>query len=385
MARDLYDVLGVHKRASEEEIKRAYRKLAREYHPDRNPDDADAEERFKETQGAYDTLKDPEKRRAYDSGGGPFGGFGRPGGGPGGPGGAGSFGVGDLGDIFSTIFNRGRGGDTERRGADLETEVRLSFEQAVEGAQILVTVPKQARCQTCDGRGVAPDGEIRTCERCGGRGVDAESQGLFSISQPCQKCGGRGEIVTKPCPSCAGSGLTHQRKRYRVNVPAGVKDGTRIRLAGKGEDGPLGGPSGDLFVRARVAPSPVFDRRDDGNLQVEVPITVTEAALGADIEVPTLSGTKRIRIPAGTQHGAIQRLRGEGPPQPNTSERGDIRYRLSIAIPTDLTAEQRRAVEALEESFDGTDPRASLLREARLRGERHQAEASEDAEKVGAS
>ncbi|MGI8726613.1 MAG: molecular chaperone DnaJ [Solirubrobacterales bacterium] len=382
MARDLYDVLGVQKKASDEEIKRAYRKLAREYHPDRNPDDAGAEDRFKEIQGAYDTLKDPDKRRAYDAGGGPFGGYGRAGGGPGGPGG---FGVGDLGDIFSTIFNRGRGESPERRGSDLETEVRLSFEQAVEGAQILVTVPKQARCQTCDGKGVAPDGEIKTCDRCDGRGVDAESQGLFSISQPCPKCGGRGEIITKPCPSCAGSGLTHQRKRYRVNVPAGVKDGTRIRLAGKGEDGPLGGPSGDLFVRAQVAPSPVFKRRDDGNLEVEVPITVTEAMLGADVEVPTLGGTKRIRIPAGTQHGAIQRLRGEGPPAPNSSRRGDIRYRLTIAVPDDLTAEQRRAVEELEQTLDDADPRASLLREARLRGDRNRAEASEGAEKVGAS
>ncbi|MGI8726060.1 MAG: molecular chaperone DnaJ [Solirubrobacterales bacterium] len=382
MARDLYDVLNVGNKASDEEIKRAYRKLAREYHPDRNPDDSGAEERFKEIQGAYDTLKDPDKRRQYDAGGGPLGGFGR-GGGPGGPGG---FGVGDLGDIFSSIFNRGGGGNQPRRGSDLETEVRLSFEQAVEGAQILVTVPKQARCQTCDGKGAAPDGEVRTCDRCGGRGVDAESQGLFSISQPCPKCGGRGEIISKPCPSCAGSGLTHQRKRYRVNVPAGVKDGTRIRLAGKGEDGPLGGPSGDLFVRAQVAPSPVFDRREDGSLQVEVPITVTEALLGADVEVPTLTGTKRIRIPAGTQHGAIQRLRGEGPPKPNSSQRGDIRYRLGIEIPTELTAEQRRAVEGLEGAFDGVDPRASLLREARLRGERAQSAegaASDGTEKVG--
>lgn len=313
--RDPYEVLGVDKKASDEEIKRAYRKLARDYHPDRNPDDPKAEERFKEIGQAYDTLKDPEKRKAYDSGG--MFGFGR-GGGPGaGPGG---FNVGDVGDIFSSIFGRGRGGPEPQRGRDLETEIRLTFEQAMEGAQIPVTVPKQARCGTCSGNGAAPGTRPVTCPRCEGSGIDAQSQGFFSISQPCPQCGGRGQIVETPCPECRGSGVTKQRKRYRVNVPAGVKDGTRIRLAGKGEDGPLGGPSGDLFVTTRVAASPVFARRADGNLEVKVPITVAEAIGGANVEVPTLRGTKRIRIAPGTQHGTVHRLRGEGPPGPTRAD-----------------------------------------------------------------
>jgi molecular chaperone DnaJ len=381
MARDLYEVLGVSKKASDEEIKRAYRKLARESHPDRNPDDPAAEERFKEIQGAYDTLKDPEKRKQYDAGG-IFGGFGR-GGGGGAPGaGPGGFGVGDIGDIFSTIFNRGsRGPGGERiRGRDLETEIKLSFEQAMEGAQISVVVPKQATCTTCGGDGAAPGTKPVRCPRCGGRGIDSESQGFFSISQPCPQCGGRGEIVESPCPDCGGGGVTHQRKRYRVNVPAGVRDGTRIRLAGKGEDGPLGGPSGDLFVTTRVAPSPVFTQRDDGNLEAEVPITIAEAIGGAEIEVPTLRGVKRIRIPAGTQHGTVQRLRGEGPPRPGGGARSDIRYRLTVEIPRDLGEDGKRALEDLRSALGDRNPRERLLRDARRAADR-----SGRSEKVGAS
>ena len=310
--RDPYEVLGVDRKATDDEIKKAYRKLARELHPDRNPDDPKAEERFKEVGGAYDTLKDPEKRKQFDAGG-MFGGFGRGGGGPG-PGGF-PVGVGDLGDVLSGIFGR-RGGNPEpARGRDLETEIQLSFEQSMEGTQIAVTVPKQATCGTCGGNGAAPGTRPTTCPRCEGRGVDSQSQGFFSISHPCPQCGGRGQVVESPCPECRGSGLTAQRKRYRVNVPAGVRDGTRIRLAGKGEDGPLGGPPGDLFVTTRVSPSPIFKARPDGNLEVEVPITIAEAVGGANVEVPTLRGTKRIRVAPGTQHGTVQRLRGEGPPK----------------------------------------------------------------------
>jgi molecular chaperone DnaJ len=380
MARDLYEVLGVEKGVSDEELKSAYRKLAREYHPDRNPGDQQAEERFKEVQGAYDTLKDPEKRKQYDSAGafGGFGGFGR-GGDPGG-----GFGVGDLGDIFGSLFNRG-GGPGAPAGRDLETEIKLSFEQAMQGTQVRVTVPKQARCGTCGGSGAAPGTRARTCPSCGGRGVDAESQGFFSISHPCSQCGGRGEVVDTPCPNCSGSGVTQQRKRYRVNVPAGVRDGTRIRLAGKGEDGPLGGPSGDLFVTTRVAPSPVFTQRKDGNLEVAVPITIPEAIGGGSIEVPTLRGTKRIRIPAGTKHGTIQRLRGEGPPKPGGGKRGDIRYRMEIEIPSQLSGEQRKAVEELASSLDDHDPRQEILREARRRGAAQAGDQSEQSGKVGAA
>jgi molecular chaperone DnaJ len=368
VADELYKTLGVAKKASDDEIKKAYRKLARQYHPDRNPDDPGAEEKFKEVQGAYDVLSDPEKRREYDSGG-PFAGFGGGGGqGPFGPG-AGQAGFGaDLGDIFSTLFNRGGGGGRAQaqqvRGRDLETEVPLSFDQAVNGAQISVTVPKAGRCATCHGSGAKPGTAPTTCPRCEGRGIDAQSQGFFSISQPCPQCGGAGQIIEDPCPTCGGSGLTQQTKRYKVNVPAGVKDGTRIRLAGKGEAGPRGGPPGDLYVTTRVASSPVFKRLDDGNLEVTVPITIPEALRGGTIEVPTLNGTKRIKVAPGTKHGSIQRLRGEGPPKPKGRGNGDIRYRLEIEIPDELSEEQSEAAAKLAESFNGHDPRAELLRKA---------------------
>jgi molecular chaperone DnaJ len=374
LADDLYKVLGVSKKASDDEIKKAYRKLARKYHPDRNPDDAAAEEKFKEVQGAYDTLSDPEKREQYDAGG-MFGGFGGgaggPGGGPFGPGGFGTGGGGggaDFGDILSNIFGRGGGGGRaqaqQQRGRDLETELSLSFDQAVNGAQVSVSVPKAERCTTCHGSGAKPGTAPLTCPRCEGRGVDAESQGFFSISQPCPQCGGAGQIVEDPCPTCGGSGLTRQTKRYKVNIPAGVKDGARIRLAGKGEAGPRGGPPGDLYVITRVAASPIFKRLDGGNLEVTVPITIAEALRGATIEVPTLDGTKKIKVPAGTRHGTIQRLRGEGPPKPRGKGHGDIRYRLEIDVPRELTEEQQEAVEKLAEALNGDDPRAELLRRA---------------------
>jgi len=367
VADELYKTLGVSKKATDEEIKKAYRKLARTYHPDRNPDDKEAEERFKEISAAYDVLGDPEKRKEYDEGG-VFAGFGGGGGGGApfgtGPGGFGGF---DFGDILGGVFNRGGGGRPQAqqvRGRDLETEVSLSFDQAINGAQISVTVPKSSRCGTCHGSGAKPGTSPTTCPRCEGRGVEAQGQGFFSISQPCSQCGGSGQIIENPCPTCGGSGLTQQTKRYKVNVPAGVKDGTRIRLAGKGEDGPRGGPPGDLYVTTRVASSPVFKRLDGGNLEVTVPISVVEAIRGGTIEVPTLNGTKKIKVAPGTRHGAIQRLRGEGPPKPKGSGRGDIRYRLEIAIPAGLSEEQSEAVEKLAESLNGSDPRAELLRKA---------------------
>jgi molecular chaperone DnaJ len=367
VADDLYKTLGVAKGASEEEIKKSYRKLARKYHPDRNPDDPRAEEKFKEVQGAYDTLSDPEKRQEYDAGG-MFGGFGGggPGGGPFGPGGGAAGGF-DVGDIFSNIFGRGGGGRAQPqqvRGRDLETEISLSFDQAVNGARVDVTVPKAERCPTCHGSGAKPGTSPVTCPRCEGRGIDAQSQGFFSISQPCPQCGGAGQIVEDPCSTCGGSGLTQQTKRYKVKIPAGVKNGARIRLAGKGEAGQRGGPPGDLFVVTRVAASPVFKRLDGGNLEVTVPITIAEALRGATIEVPTLSGTKKIKVRPGTKHGSIQRLRGEGAPKPRGKGSGDIRYRLEIEMPEKLTPEQEEAAAKLAETFNGTDPRAELLRKA---------------------
>jgi molecular chaperone DnaJ len=366
MADELYKTLGVSKKASEDEIKKAYRKLARKYHPDRNPGDAEAEERFKEISAAYDILGDPEKRKEYDEGT-VFAGFGGGGQAPfgTGPGGFGGF---DFGDIFgsmgSVFRGGGRGGQPQQvRGRDLETEVALSFDEAINGIQISVTVPKLSRCRTCRGSGAKPGTAPTTCPRCQGRGVESQGQGLFSISQPCSQCGGSGQVIEDPCPTCGGSGLTQQSKRYKVNIPAGVKNGSRIRLAGKGEDGPRGGPPGDLYVTTRVASSPVFERLDDGNLEVTVPITVPEALRGGTIEVPTLNGTKKIKVAPGTRHGTLQRLRGEGPPR-KSGGNGDIRYRLEIQLPEDLSDEQREAVDKLAEALNGGDPRAELLRKA---------------------
>jgi molecular chaperone DnaJ len=360
---DPYRTLGVDKKASDDEIKKAYRKLARKYHPDKNPGDTEAEERFKEVQGAYAVLSDPEKRKQYDSGGGIFGGGFSGGGFPGG--GAGG-GFGGFGDILSDLFGgAGAGGRAPRpeRGRDLETEVHVSFEQAMEGAQIPVSVPLSAPCPTCRGTGAKPGTQPTICSRCNGRGVEAESQGLFSISQPCRQCGGTGTEIKDPCPTCQGSGRTRQVKRYRVNIPAGVKDGSRVRLAGKGEAGPRGGATGDLYVVTRVAQSPIFNRKGD-NLEVDVPITIPEAIRGATIEVPTLTGSKRIRVPPGTQHGTVQRLRGEGPPKLGGRGRGDMRYRLQIDVPSSLSKEQAEVVDELATVING-NPRERLLSQRR--------------------
>jgi molecular chaperone DnaJ len=360
--KDPYKTLGVAKNASDDEIKKAYRKLARQYHPDHNPGDASAEERFKEVQEAYSILSDAEKRKAYDSGGGIFGG------------GAGGFdpgafrgNFGGVGDILSDLFGgAGRGGPAgarPERGRDLETDVHVSFEQAMEGAQVPVSVPLSAPCPTCRGTGAKPGTSPTICPRCQGRGVEAESQGLFSISQPCRQCGGTGTEIKDPCPTCQGTGRTRQVKRYRVNIPAGVRDGSRVRLSGKGEAGPRGGPPGDLYVVTRVGDSPIFTRKGH-NLEVEVPITIPEAIRGATIEVPTLTGTKRIRVPPGTQHGTVQRLRGEGPPKLGGRGRGDMRYRLLIDVPSSLSREQSDAVDDLAAVMDG-NPRERLLSDRR--------------------
>jgi molecular chaperone DnaJ len=240
--------------------------------------------------------------------------------------------------------------------------VHVSFEQAMEGGQVSVTVPLAAPCPTCRGTGAKPGTSPTVCSRCHGRGVEAESQGLFSISQPCRQCGGTGTEIKDPCPTCHGSGQTRQVKRYAVNIPAGVHDGSRVRLKGKGEAGPRGGPQGDVYVVTRVAESPIFKRRGE-NLEVDVPITIPEAIRGATIEVPTLSATKRIRVPPGTKHGTVQRLRGEGPPSLNGGSRGDLRYRFVIDVPKQLTPEQREAVEALQKATR-ENPRERILRAA---------------------
>jgi molecular chaperone DnaJ len=265
--------------------------------------------------------------------------------------------------MLSDLFGRGGGRPQRQRGRDLEAEVRLGFDQAINGTQVSVSVPKDSPCPTCGGTGARPGTSPVTCPRCGGRGIESEGQGMFSISQPCSLCGGRGTVIEEPCPTCKGSGTTRQVKRYRVKVPAGVKDGSRIRLAGKGEPGIAGGPDGDLYVVTRVSPSPVFRRKGD-DLEVEVPLTIAEAVKGGTVEVPTLDGTKRIRVPAGTGDGAVQRLRGEGPPKLSGRGRGDIHYRFRLEIPKSLNKEQRDAVDKLAEVLNG-NPRADLLARAR--------------------
>jgi molecular chaperone DnaJ len=362
---DYYKVLGVGKGASDEEIKKAYRKLARKYHPDRNAGDKQAEERFKEISQAHDVLSDPEKRKAYDRGTGPFGGF------TGGNFDPSSF-SGSFGDILSDLFGRSggpaggrnqggvRGGQPRQaRGRDLETEVSLSFDQAVNGAQVPLAVPTSQPCPTCHGSGAKPGTVPKVCPVCEGRGVESESQGIFSINQPCSNCHGTGTVIEDPCPTCGGTGAQRSVRRLRVNIPAGVRDGSRIKLAGKGEPGLRGAAPGDLFVITRVSESPVFKRNGD-NLEVEVPLTIPEALRGGVIEVPTLNGSKRLRVPAGTKHGTVQRLRGEGPQRLNGKGRGDIHYRFVIDVPNSLSPEQSEAVDRLSQVMNG-NPRDRLF------------------------
>ncbi len=369
---DLYKVLGVDRKASQDEIKKAYRKLARQYHPDRNPGDEVAEARFKEISAAYDVLGDTDKRKEYDRAGtNPFAGANPFGGGAGG--GGGGFDAGSFSDILSNLFGGGGGrggrgggptGPRPERGRDLEAEVRLSFQQAVDGAQVSLSVPTSSMCTTCRGTGAKPGTTPKVCPRCQGRGVEQQGQGLFSISQPCSLCGGSGAIIEEPCPTCQGSGAIRTVKSYKVNIPAGVREGSRVRLSGKGEAGRNGGPAGDLYVITHVDPSPVFKRKGD-HLEVEVPLTIPEALRGAEIEVPTLSGRKRLRVKPGTKPGTVQRLRGEGPPKLSDKQhRGDIHYRFVLDIPDSLTREQQAAVDELSKVMNG-DPRAKLFAGAR--------------------
>jgi molecular chaperone DnaJ len=370
MARDdLYKVLGVDKKASADDIKKAYRKLARQFHPDRNPGDAKAEERFKQVQSAYDVLGDPDKRKQYDRGTL----FGGGAGGQGAPGGFTATDFGGISDILSNLFGGagggtgGAGGRTQarprpERGRDLEAEVSIGFEQAMEGAQVPLTVPTAQTCGTCHGTGAKPGTAPKVCPRCQGRGIESQGQGLFSISQPCSRCHGSGTVIEDPCPTCNGTGATRTVKKYRVNIPAGVRDGSRVRLAGKGEPGPNAGPPGDLFVITRVSPSPIFKRKGE-HVEVEVPITFPEAARGAEVEVPTLNGRKKLRVPAGTSSGTVQRLRGEGPPRLGAKGRGDIHYRFVIDVPASLSDEQSDAVDKLSSVMNG-NPRARLFANA---------------------
>jgi molecular chaperone DnaJ len=383
---DYYKALGVGKKATPEEIKKAYRKLARQYHPDRNPDDKQSEARFKEISQAHDVLGDPEKRKQYDSGSGPFATGAGPGGGFGGFGNV-DFDASSMGDILSNLFGGSASGRRARtkprseRGADLEAQVSISFDQAVTGAQVPLQVPMHTTCNTCRGTGAKPGTTPSVCPRCEGRGIETQGQGMFSISQPCSRCGGAGTVIEDPCPTCHGAGAVRTVKRLRVNIPAGVRDGSRIRLAGKGEPGRNGGPPGDLYLITHVAPSPLFTRKGE-NLEVEVPLTIPEALRGAEVRVPTLNGTKTLRVRPGTAHGTVQRLRGEGPPKlarGGSPEKGDIHYRFVIDVPDKLSEEQEQAVEALSRTLGG-DPRAGLFDNGTAE---HPDEHAQDAAKAG--
>jgi len=348
MPKSLYESLGVSKNASQDELKKAYRKLVREVHPDKNPGDAEAEARFKEVQSAYDVLSDPEKRKQYDTLGSTNGRTA--------PGGAGGttfdFGDFDLGDIFGGMFNRGGRAQQQsrgQRGNDVEVEVRVSFEDALKGVQTTVGVQLELACHTCHGTGAAPGTAPITCPVCDGSGVVATSQGLFALQQPCPRCHGMGSIVETPCPTCKGSGRERRTKRYTVKIPAGVKDGTRIKLKAKGEAGYGGAPAGDLYVVTRVEPSKVYERRGD-DLVVQVPVSYPTAALGGSIEVPTPDGPVSLKVPAGTEDGKLLRIKGRGAAHLKGAGQGDVLARIRIQVPKKLSKKQRELLEQLEKA-----------------------------------
>jgi molecular chaperone DnaJ len=350
--KDLYEILGVSKGASAEEIKKAYRKLARKYHPDKNPGDAEAEERFKEIQGAYDVLSDPERRKQYDQVG-PriFSGAGGPGGNYEWSGSIGDFG--DLSDLLGGFFGRGSGRGASgrqrsrgQRGTDLAVTVNLSFEDSLKGLTTKIPVELETACSACGGSGAEPGTTPTICPECRGRGVTAEDEGFFAFSRPCPRCGGNGTIVEKPCRACNGSGRQRRTKRYTVKIPAGVKDGTQIRLKGKGEAGIAGGPPGDLLVTTRVAKSPVYERRG-ADLVVEVPVGYSTAALGGEVEVPTPEGAVSLKIPGGTESGKLFRIRGRGAPKLNGGGKGDVLARVRIDVPKRINKRERELLEEL--------------------------------------
>ncbi|MEU9102476.1 molecular chaperone DnaJ [Streptomyces sp. NPDC048361] len=382
--KDYYKVLGVPKDATDAEIKKAYRKLARENHPDANKGDTKAEERFKEISEANDILGDPKKRKEYDEARALFGNGGfraGPGAGggsfnfdlgdlfggqqPGGGGGAGAGGFGGgLGDVFGGLFNRGGAGTGQRtqprRGQDLESEVTLSFTEAVDGATVPIRLSSQAPCKACSGTG-DKNGTPRVCPTCVGTGqVSRGSGGGFSLTDPCVDCKGRGLIAENPCDVCKGSGRARSSRTMQVRIPAGVSNNQRIRLRGKGAPGERGGPAGDLYVVVHVDAHPVFGRKDD-NLTVTVPVTFTEAALGAEIKVPTLSGPPvTLKLPAGTPNGRTMRARGKGAVRKDGT-RGDLLVTVEVAVPKELDDKAREALETFRDATAGEDPRAELF------------------------
>jgi molecular chaperone DnaJ len=379
--KDYYAALGVPKDADAAAIKKAYRRLARDLHPDKNPGNTEAETRFKEVSEAYDVLSDTKRRSEYDEARRLFGAGGRPGGFPGGfPAGGGGqpFDLGDLfggaaagggrgglGDLFGGLFgNAGAGTARGRsqaasgpaRGQDVETEATLSFEEAVLGVTVPLRMQSPGTCPTCHGSGARPGTSPHTCPVCQGAGVTSRSQGAFAFSEPCRNCRGTGQVVDDPCPTCTGSGITTQTRTITVRIPAGVKDGQRIRLAGKGAPGRRGGPAGDLFVVVHVAEHTLFGRKGD-DLTLTVPITFAEASLGTTLTVPTLDGTVSLKVPAGTASGRTLRVRGHG--VPGKGRKGDLLVTLDVAVPVRLTPAQRKVLETLAEEMD-EDPRPQI-------------------------
>ncbi|MBR7781108.1 molecular chaperone DnaJ [Undibacterium luofuense] len=343
--RDFYEVLGLGKNASDDEIKKAYRKLAMKYHPDRNPDNKAAEEKFKEVKEAYEMLSDPQKREAYDR-------YGHAGVDPNmGGGGAGAGGFADaFGDIFGDIFGGGRrgGGPQVYRGADLRYNLEITLEQAANGYETTIQVPSWDECDTCHGSGAKPGTSPVTCTTCGGHGQVRVQQGFFAIQQTCPKCHGTGKIIPEPCTSCSGVGRIKRKKTLEVKVPAGIDDGMRIRSSGNGEPGVNGGPPGDLYVEIHIKQHQVFQREGD-DLHCEIPISFATAALGGDVEVPTLSGKASFTIPEGTQSGKTFRLRGKGVKGVRSGYAGDLFCHVVIETPVRLTERQKDLLREFEQ------------------------------------
>ena len=346
--RDLYEVLGVNRDASEDELKKAYRKLAMKYHPDRNPDNKEAEEKFKEAKEAYEILTDANKRAAYDR-------YGHDGVNPqmGGGGGQGFDGFADaFGDIFGDIFGGGGGGrgrSNVYRGADLRYNLEITLEQAAFGTETKIRIPTMEACEPCKGTGAKAGTQPKTCPTCQGSGQVRIQQGFFSIQQTCPKCHGTGKFIADPCGSCHGAGRVKQHKTLAVKIPAGVDEGDRIRLSGEGEHGVNGGPSGDLYVQIHLKAHPVF-QREQNDLHCEMPISFTTAALGGEIEIPTLDGAANLKIPAETQSGKIFRLRGKGIKGVRSHSHGDLLCHVVVETPVNLTDRQKELLRELDES-----------------------------------
>jgi molecular chaperone DnaJ len=368
--RDYYTVLGVNRDASDEELKKSYRKLAMKHHPDRAPDDKAAEEKFKEAKEAYEVLSDAKKRAAYDQ----FGHAGvdqSAGFGAGGAGAAGGFGAFSdaFGDIFGEIFGAqrgGRGGSGVFRGADLRYNLELNLEEAARGTEAKIRIPALEECETCHGSGAKPGTQAKTCQACNGRGEVRVSQGFFSIQQTCPTCHGTGKVIPDPCGTCHGAGRVKKHKTLSVKIPAGVDQDDRIRLTGEGEAGVNGGPTGDLYVVINLKPHPVF-AREGGDLHCEMPISFATAALGGDIDIPTLDGHAKIKVPTETQSGQVFRLRGKGIKQVRGTQQGDLFCHVVIETPVNLTSRQKellREFEAISDKDPGAhNPRSKSFME----------------------